>query len=81
MIKIVNMDRNGRVVIPKDVRAAAKITVPARLLVIAKDRGKIELIIVDPRMKRAKAIAKRRFAGWKEEDHEADSYAIKKLLH
>ncbi len=77
--KSVNMDKKGRIVIPKDVRDAAKIRVPAKLLAIAKDRGKIELIIVDAGMKTAKAIAKRRFAGWKEEDHEADSLAIELL--
>jgi len=79
MSKSVNMDRKGRIVIPKDVRDAAKISVPAKLLAIAKDRGKIELIIVDAGMKAAKAIAKRRFAGWREEDHEADSLATELL--
>lgn len=73
------MDKKGRIVIPKDVRDAAKIRVPAKLLAIAKDRGKIELIIVDAGMKTAKAIAKRRFAGWRERDHEADSLAIELL--
>lgn len=77
--KSVNMDKKGRIVIPKDVRDAAKIRVPAKLLAIAKDRGKIELIIVDAGMKTAKAIAKRRFAGWREEDHEVDSLAIELL--
>jgi hypothetical protein len=51
----------------------------ARLLAIAKDKGKIELVIVDSGMKTAKAIAKRKFAGWREEDHEADSLAVKLL--
>ena len=74
-----NMDKKGRIVIPKDVRDAAKITVPARLLAIAKDRGRIELVIVDTTMKTAKAIAKRKFAGWREEDHEADLLAAKLL--
>jgi len=74
--KSVSMDRKGRIVIPKDIRDAAKINTPAKLLAIAKDRGKIELIIVDAGMKTAKAIAKRKFAGWREEDHEADSLAV-----
>jgi len=73
------MDKKGRIVIPKDIRDAAKIKVPAKLLAIAKDKGKIELIIVDAKMNTAKAIAKRKFAGWKEEDHEADSLALKLL--
>ena len=79
MSKSVSMDKKGRIVIPKDIRDAAKIKVPAKLLAIAKDKGKIELIIVDARMNTAKAIAKRKFAGWKEEDHEADSLALKLL--
>jgi bifunctional DNA-binding transcriptional regulator/antitoxin component of YhaV-PrlF toxin-antitoxin module len=73
------MDKKGRIVIPKDVRDAASINVPAKLLAIAKDKGKIELIRVDVEMKTAKAIAKRKFAGWKEEEHEADSLAIELL--
>jgi len=77
--KSVNIDKKGRVVIPKDVRDAARIKVPAKLLAIAKDKGKIELVIVDSGMKTAKAIAKRKFAGWREEDHEADSLAVKLL--
>ena len=79
MSKSVNIDRKGRIVIPKDVRDAAKIKVPAKLLAIAKDKGKIELVIVDAGMKTAKTIAKRKFASWREEDHEADSLAIKLL--
>ena len=79
MSKSVSMDKKGRIVIPKDIRDAAKIKVPAKLLAIAKDKGKIELIIVDAKMNTAKAIAKRKFAGWKEEDHEADSLALKLL--
>ena len=79
MSKSVNIDKKGRVVIPKDVRDAARIKVPAKLLAIAKDKGKIELVIVDSGMKTAKAIAKRKFAGWREEDHEADSLAVKLL--
>lgn len=73
------MDRKGRIVIPKDVRDAAKIKAPAKLLAIAKDKGKIELIIVDASMKTAKAIAKRKFAGWREEYHKADSLAVELL--
>ena len=79
MSKSVTMDEKGRIVIPKDVRDAAKIKVPAKLLAIAKDKGKIELIIVDAEMKTAKAIAERKFAGWREEDHEADEQALKLL--
>ncbi len=79
MSKSLNMDKKGRIVIPKDVRDAAKMKAPAKLLAVAKDKGKIELIIVDTEMKTAKAIAKRKFAGWKEKDHEADSLAVKLL--
>ncbi len=79
MSKSLNMDKKGRIVIPKDVRDAAKMKAPAKLLAVAKDKGKIELIIVDTEMKTAKAIAKRKFTGWKEKDHEADSLAIKLL--
>lgn len=77
MSKSVNMDKKGRIVIPKDVRDAAKIKVPVKLLVIAKDKGKIELVVVDTEMKTAKNIARRKFAKWREEDHEADSLAVK----
>ncbi len=77
--KSVNMDGKGRIVIPKDVRDAAKIKAPAKLLAIAKDKGKIELIIVDASMKTAKTIAKRKFAGWREEYHEADSLTVELL--
>ncbi len=73
------MDKKGRIVIPKDVRDAAGINVPAKLLAIAKDKGKIELIKVDAEMKTARTIAKRKFAGWKEEEHEADSLAVELL--
>ncbi len=71
------MDRKGRIVIPKDTRDAAGISVPARLVAIAKEKGKIELIVVDAEMKTAKAIAGRKFAQWREEDHEADVLVVK----
>jgi bifunctional DNA-binding transcriptional regulator/antitoxin component of YhaV-PrlF toxin-antitoxin module len=79
MSKSVNMDEKGRVVIPKNVRDAARINTPAKLLAIARDKGRIELVIVDTSMKRAKSIATRKFAGWKEEEHEADRLATKLL--
>jgi hypothetical protein len=36
---------------------------------------RIELVAVDPTMSRAKAIARKKFAGWCEEAHEADRLA------
>ncbi len=38
------MDKSGRLAMPKVVRDAARIRLPARLLVIAGDRGKIKLV-------------------------------------
>ncbi len=77
MSKSLSMDEKGRIVIPKDVRDAAQIKVPAKLLAIARDKGRIELVIVDPSMKKAKAIATRKFAGWREKEHEADKLVLK----
>jgi bifunctional DNA-binding transcriptional regulator/antitoxin component of YhaV-PrlF toxin-antitoxin module len=70
------MDEKGRIVIPKDLRDAADISVLTKLLAIVKGRGRIELVVVDLSMKRSKEVATQKFAGWKEE-HEADNIALR----
>jgi bifunctional DNA-binding transcriptional regulator/antitoxin component of YhaV-PrlF toxin-antitoxin module len=79
MSKIITMDRRSRIVIPKDVRDAAKINMPTKLLAITTGNGRIELIVIDLEMKTARSIATRKFARWREGNHEADSLAFKLL--
>ncbi len=57
------MDKSGRFVMPKVVRNATRIRLPARLLVIARDRGKIELVCSRHIDEDCQAIGRGKFAG------------------
>jgi len=75
MDQVLSVDEKGRLVIPKKIREAAGLEAPGQLLLVMLRRGRIELVRVDPEMKSAKEIAKMKFKGWREEDHEAERLA------
>lgn len=69
------IDKKGRLLIPKRVRDIAKISPPIQAVVTVRGLGRIELIAVDAGMKKGREIARKKLAGWREEDHEADKIA------
>ena len=69
------IDKKGRLLIPKKVRDVAKISPPIQAVITVRGPGRIELIAVDVSMKKAREIARKKLAGWKEEHHEADRIA------
>ncbi len=73
----VAMDRKGRLLIPKKLRDAAAITPPATVLARVAGPGRIELVEVDPQMRRAREIGRKKLAGWREEEHEAESLGLR----
>ncbi len=70
------MDRKGRLVLPKKVRAEAHIDVDRKLVARATGIGRVELF--DPEILSAKAqeIGRRKLAGWREGEHEATQYLL-----
>jgi len=77
MSQSISMDEKGRIVLPKDLRTAARVQAPALFVATVKGEGRIELVAVDAEMSRAKEIARRKLAGWREEDHEAEKLAMR----
>lgn len=79
MNETVSMDRKGRLVLPKAVRAQAHIDVNHELLVRATDIGRVELLDPSVLMSRAQEIGLKKLAGWQETDHEATAYVQKSV--
>jgi bifunctional DNA-binding transcriptional regulator/antitoxin component of YhaV-PrlF toxin-antitoxin module len=71
----VSVDKKGRLVLPKKIRAEAHINVERKLVARAAGIGRVELF--DPVVLDAKAqeIGKKKLLGWREEDHDATGYA------
>lgn len=76
MSEPVGIDEKGRLILPKKIREGARIEVPGVLIALAKGDGRVELVRVDPEMRSAKDIARRKLKGWREEDHEATRIAM-----
>lgn len=66
------MDTKGRLVVPKEIRDAARITAPAALVVEAEGEGRVVLYSLETKLTKARRIAKKKLTGWVEEEHEAD---------
>lgn len=79
MDETVSMDRKGRLVLPKAVRAQAHIDVNHELLVRATDIGRVELLDPTVLMSKAQEIGSKKLVGWKETDHEATTYLQKSM--
>jgi len=69
---LVEIDSKGRIVIPKDVRAQSRISVPGELVVTVEGEGRISLQSVEVDLKNAQQIARRRLRSWTEERHQED---------
>jgi AbrB family looped-hinge helix DNA binding protein len=75
LLKTVEIDPKGRVVIPKDVREQSGITVPGELLVTIEGTGKITLQSPETTLKRAQQIGRKKLRSWVENKHEEDKLA------
>ncbi len=81
--KVVNLsesttvDRKGRLLIPRRIREAAGIKLPTRVLAIVRGVGRLDLVVVDPDLKRAREVARKKLSGWSEEEHEPEKLALK----
>lgn len=76
MSESVTIDNKGRVLLPKKLRKAAGLALPGQAVATVVGEGRIELVAVDPEMKRARQIARMKLAGWREEEHEAEKLAL-----
>ncbi len=74
------IDKKGRLLIPKRIRDVAGISLPVNAVIRVREHGQIELIAVDLSMKKAREIARKKLAGWREEDHEADRAAARLVV-
>ncbi len=79
MNETVLVDSKGRLVLPKAVRAEARIEVNHELVVKVAGVGRVELLDPSVLMARAQEIGTRKLAGWKELDHEATGYLHKSV--
>ena len=74
MNETVLVDSKGRLVLPKAVRAQARIDVNHELVVKVTGVGRVELLDPSVLMTKAQEIGTKKLAGWKEIDHEATGY-------
>lgn len=76
MSETVSVDKKGRLVLPKRIRAAAHIAADRVLVVRATGIGRVELFDPDILSAKAQEIGVKKLAGWKEEEHEATRYLL-----
>jgi len=74
-LKTVEIDRKGRVVIPKDVRERNGIRTPGELVVTIEGAGKITLQSAETSLKRAQEIGRKKLQSWAENKHKEDELA------
>ncbi len=74
MSETVSVDKKGRLVLPKRVRAEAHLDVDRKLVVRATGIGRVELFDPDILSAKAQEIGEKKLAGWKEGEHEATRY-------
>lgn len=76
-MRTIEIDRKGRVVIPKEIRELSRIPAPGELLVTVEGAGKIVLQSIETNLRKAQQIGRRRLASWSEIRHEEDKLALK----
>jgi len=79
MSEVVSMDEKGRLVLPKKVRAEARIEVQSKLVVRAVGIGRVELLAPEILLSKAQKIGAKKLAGWKEENHEVTRYILESM--
>ncbi len=79
MSETVSVDKKGRLVLPKRIRAEAQIHVERKLVARAVGIGRVELLDPEILSTKAQEIGARKLAGWTEEEHEATKYLTKSM--
>ena len=79
MTESVSMDKKGRLVLPKKVRAEARLEVNRKLVARVTGVGRVELLDPDVLSAKAQEIGKKKLAGWREEDHETSNYLYESM--
>uniref|UniRef100_A0A7J3X8N6 AbrB/MazE/SpoVT family DNA-binding domain-containing protein n=1 Tax=Thermofilum pendens TaxID=2269 RepID=A0A7J3X8N6_THEPE len=68
---VVTVDDRGRVLLPVDVRRRLGLRKGSKLILRVVEGGRLEAIPLERELERVAEVFKRKFAGWREEDHEA----------
>lgn len=76
MAMVVNIDKKGRILLPKEVREKAGIKIPSKTLVFSKDR-KIEIVPVSANLERARSIASAKLRNWREDEHKGEKLLLR----
>jgi len=71
---IVVIDGKGRIVIPVRIRESVGLKPGDKVIVRARGDGVIEVISLENLKKEVYEIARKKFANWREEDHEATRF-------
>lgn len=77
VMKNVEVDAKGRLVIPKEVREESGISAPCELLITVEGVGKIGLQSVEAKLRKAQQIGRKKLSSWIEGRHEEDKLARK----
>ena len=76
MSYVVKIDDCGRILLPLEVRRKLKLRKGSRLILRVTEKGYLEAFPMEE-LKNIAEIFRRKFAGWKEEDHEASILLLK----
>jgi AbrB family looped-hinge helix DNA binding protein len=71
MSYVVTIDDRGRILLPADVRRKLGLRKGSKLILRVAEGGRLEAVPLERELERVAEVFRRRFAGWREEDHEA----------
>ena len=71
MSYVVTIDDRGRILLPADVRRKLGLRKGSKLVLRVAEGGRLEAVPLERELERVAEVFRRRFAGWREEDHEA----------
>ncbi|MBX8635165.1 MAG: hypothetical protein KIS30_05040 [Thermoplasmata archaeon] len=77
MAEMVTVDDKGRIVLPRKIRKQAQIGTNVKLVAYVSGPGKVELLDPVVLLAKAREIAAKKLAGWKEEEHDATAYMMR----
>jgi AbrB family looped-hinge helix DNA binding protein len=69
MSYVVTVDDRGRILLPADVRRKLGLRKGSKLILWVAEGGRLEAVPLERELERVAEVFRRKFAGWREEDH------------
>ena len=77
MSYVVVVDDRGRILLPADVRKRLRLKRGSKLVLRVLEDDRLEAVPLEKELEKVADAFRRKFAGWREEDHEATAALLK----